>query len=159
MFSYQSSKAIGSVDSCFVILQDSYDCLNTGFLVFSLQEDKTRVRFTRFVDRWIRHWFEIAGIWDGDQVAFEYTLMDEAQRYSNLKETGIFDCRFGDAHGAQLCLFEFFTSINLHHTQRSFSDVCVIWRIRENTKLSWHDRYVEGDFLLHGRKNNAIIPN
>jgi hypothetical protein len=138
-----------ALNDCFVMVQDNTNTLNTGFLMFSTQDLGL---LNAFVDDWIQKWFMLTNVWDGDQIAFQYSIFDLAQVYFRVPEESRQsyeeDCSFDDAHGANICFDRFMTGLGLRFRHRSFGDVCII---PARTRINMHNHYRKGDFLFHGR--------
>jgi hypothetical protein len=145
-----------SIKNCFLAVQDNHNTLNTGMLIFSTK-DVARLR--NLADDWISKWFMLTNIWDGDQIAFQYSVFDLAQDHFNVesRKTFVESCKYGDAHGANICYDRFMRDLSLKFGRRSFGDVCII---PTKIRLNMHNHYTGGDFLFHGRdKRNFLTFN
>ncbi len=137
---------------CFLLVQEISNVFNTGVLAFSATTDH-KDRIEKIFNFWFVNWLKLAGIWDGDQIAYAYSLLNEANDYNGIsKEDRLTyeSCRYGDAHGANLCIDKFFSSLHLNRYRRSFADFCIVGYTERNLRFNVHNSFASKDMFFHG---------
>jgi hypothetical protein len=145
----------GKLTNCFFIAQEHSNCINSGFFVLNI-ESKQKI-FDLFKS-WITNIFATAGVWDGDQVALGYAILDAAQNFQNISEDDRFsyaNCAYGDAHGANLCWASAMTSIGFKRGIRWFHDFCLIPFNNKYLSLNLHTKFRYQNFLFHGHDKSS----
>jgi hypothetical protein len=147
-----SISALKSKRNCFIIAQDHSITINSGFLAFSLDDLS---KLYEFFELWETIWFSTAGIWDGDQISFAYTVLWNVQELLKIHPSdrdSLYDCEFSDAHGANICWNRFMKRLDLLPKNRYFSEYCLLPLLQRGHpfRINAHTGYFPGDFLYHG---------
>lgn len=145
-------QAENNMQNCFVIAQEHSITINTGFLIFSL---KNMDNLRQFFSIWQQNWLSTAGVWDGDQISFQYSILWSLQNLLSVQvesRDSLFNCEYSDAHGANLCWDRFMKKLDLYPKNRYLGEYCLLPLLGKGHifRINAHNSYFPGDFLYHG---------